>query len=114
MIPADITLEVYQGDSYAWEFTLWHDTERGEPVDLTDVTPKAEIRDRPGGTLMIELPLTVQLPNVIEATLSSDDSQKLTRRNGVWDLKLTRADDDLVATVIAGHVFIRHGVTDLE
>jgi len=109
--PANVTLSVYRGDSASWEFALWHDTGRTLPVDLTGVTPKAEIRDRHGGTLMLELPLTVTLPNVIEAGLSSDDSNKLTRHKGVWDLQLT-LPDSTVATVIAGAVFITPSVTD--
>lgn len=111
MRPASVDLSIYRGDSSSWEFILWHDDERSEPVDLTGVTPKAEIRDRAGGTLMLELPLRVTLPNVIEADLSPEDSQKLTRRIGVWDLQLT-LPDDWVATVISGHVFVRASVTD--
>jgi hypothetical protein len=111
VIPASFSLQVYRGDSFSWEFVLWHDADRTQPVNLTGVTPKAEIRDRHGGTLMLELPLTVTLPNVIEADLSPDDSQKLTRHKGVWDLQLT-LPDDTVATVIAGHVFIKPSVTD--
>lgn len=111
MTPARFSLDVYRGDTASWEFILWHDADRTQPIDLTGVTPKAEIRDRPGGTLMLELPLTITLPNVIEADLSRDDSLKLTRHKGVWDLQLT-LPDDRVATVIAGHVFIKASVTD--
>ena len=109
--PANVTLQVYRGDTASWEFTLWHDTDRTQPVDLTGVVPKAEIRDRHGGALMLELPLTVTLPNVIEADLSSDDSNRLTRHKGVWDLQLT-LPDATVATVIAGSVYITPSVTD--
>lgn len=111
MNPVNFALKVYQGDTYAWGFTLWQDRARTVPVDLTDVTPKAEIRDRSGGALMLALPLTVTLPNVIVADLSRDDSLKLTRRSGVWDLQLT-LDDGTVSTVVAGNVFITPSVTD--
>lgn len=111
MLPANVPLSVYRGDSYSWSFRLWADRERTQPVDLTGATPKAEIRDRAGGTLMLPLPLTVELPNVIVADLSPADGKKLTRHKGVWDLQLTLADGT-VTTVIAGDVFVRASVTD--
>jgi hypothetical protein len=111
MNPATFPLKVYQGDTYSWSFALWQDRDRTTPVDLTGVTPKAEIRDRPGGPLVLALPLTITLPNVIVADLSRDDSLRLERRNGVWDLQLT-LDDGTVSTVVAGHVVVTASVTD--
>src|SRR5215472_13165087 len=111
MTPVHVPLSVYRGDTYSWSFAFWMDTDRSQPVDLTGATPKAEIRDRPGGTLMLELPLTVTLPNIIVADLSSDDSLKLTRHTNAWDLQLTLADGS-VATVIAGSVFVTQSTTD--
>jgi len=111
MTPATFALKIYKGDTYSWSFTLWQDRARNTPVDLTGVTPKAEIRDRPGGALALALPVTITLPNVIVADLSRDDSLRLERRNGVWDLQLT-LDDGTVATVVAGHVFVTASVTD--
>ena len=111
MLPANVPLQVYRGDTYSWSFRLWVDRERTQPIDLTGVTPKAEIRDRAGGTLMLELPLKVELPNVIEADLSPEDGKKLTRHKGVWDMQLTLADGT-VTTIIAGDVFVKSAVTD--
>lgn len=111
MTPANFALTVYQGDTYSWDFTLWQDRARTVPVDLDGVTPKAEIRDRSGGNLMLALPLTITLPNVITAALARDDSLKLNRRTGVWDLQLT-LDDGAVTTIVAGNVFVTPAVTD--
>lgn len=111
MNPATFPLKIYQGDTYAWDFTLWQDRARSVPVDLEGVTPKAEIRDRAGGDLVLTLPLTITLPNVITADLSRDDSLRLNRRNGVWDLQLT-LDDGTVSTVVAGQVAVTPCVTD--
>jgi hypothetical protein len=109
--PARFNLSVYRGDTYSWRFVLWQDRARTIPVDLDGITPKAEIRDRPGGAVMVDLPLDIELPNIIVAKLSADDGKKLTR-NGVWDLQLTINAASVVATVIAGHVFVRAQVTD--
>jgi hypothetical protein len=108
---AHVPLTIYQGDTYEWTFTLWADPARTVPVDLTGVDAKAEIRDRPGGALLIDLPLTVTLPNVIAAELKRDDSLKLTRRTARWDLQLTLADKS-VTTIIAGHVYVTLAVTE--
>lgn len=105
------SLVVYQGDSASWAFKFWQDRERTIPVDLTDVTAKAEIRDRPGGNLMLPLPLTITPPNLVVAALTSTDSRKLTRRNGVWDMQFTLADGT-VSTVVSGHVHVTPDVTD--
>jgi hypothetical protein len=111
MMPVNFALEVYRGDSYSWRFALWVDSDRTQPVDLTGVMPKAEIRDRAGGTLMLALPLTVTLPNIIVADLSPADCQKLTRASGTWDMQLT-FPDGTVATVVAGKVFVTLSTTD--
>jgi hypothetical protein len=111
MTPATFPLKVYQGDTYSWSFALWQDRARTLPVDLTGVTAKAEIRDRPGGPLVLPLPLSITLPNMIVADLSRDDSLRLERRNGVWDLQLT-LDDGTVTTIVSGHVLVTASVTD--
>jgi hypothetical protein len=111
MIPAVFNLKLYRGDTASWVFTLWQDRKRTQPVDLTGVEPKSEIRERHGGALILALPLKTTLPNIIEADLSRDDSQKLTRRSAVWDLQLTLGDGT-VATVVSGHVFVTPSVTE--
>lgn len=111
MRPATFALNVYQGDTYTWVFTLWKDRARTEPVDLTGTTPKAEIRDRAGGRLMLNIPLNVQLPNVIEAVLNREDSMKLDRHVGKWDLQLT-LEGGAVATIVRGNVNVMPAITE--
>ena len=68
-MPGAYDLEVYRGDTYEWIFTLWANTARTDPVDLTGATVAAEIRDRPAGTAIVPLTTTVTLPNIIKARL---------------------------------------------
>lgn len=110
-LPVNFNLAVYQGDTYAWTFRLWVDRDRTTPLDLTDVTAKAEIRDRPGGTLLLALSPTITLPNEIVLDLNREDSMKLTRRNARWDLQLT-LDDGTVTTVVSGLVVVTLAVTE--
>ena len=109
MTPGKYTLTIYRGDSLKRTFILWTDTAKTEPLDLTDVTVKAEIRDKPGGTLQGELTCVVSLPNTIDASMTATETATLT--NGAWDLQLTYLNGD-VATVLAGLVNVTADVTD--
>lgn len=110
-LPVNFPLSVYQGDTYEWTFRLWADRARSTPIDLTGAEAKAEIRDRPGGRLLLALSPTVTMPNEIAVDLTREDSLKLTRRNARWDLQLT-LDDGTVTTVVAGHVVVTLAVTE--
>jgi hypothetical protein len=109
MTPGQYALSIYRGDTCRWQFRLWSDTAKTVPVDLTGVIAKAEIRDKPAGTVKGQLVCVVTTPNIIDASLDSEASQALT--NGVWDLQLTYASGD-VSTVLAGAVKCTSDVTD--
>lgn len=109
MLPADYTLELYHGDSGHWRMRFI--TADGGPYDLTGVTPKAEIRDRPGGTHITPMECTVTLPNTIDMVLLAADSEKLLIQKGAWDLQLTY-DSGEVLTPIGGEVTVMADVTD--
>ena len=108
MQPANLPLEIYRGDSQRLRVKLFD--QQQNPIDLTDVTPRAEIRDRPAGTQITILTCTVELPNIIEVYLSATSSRKLPS-NGVWDLQLNYASGE-VKTALAGQVLVTPDVTD--
>ena len=110
MTPGKYTLAIYRGDSYRWQFKLWTDTAKTQPVDLTDVMVKAEIRDKAAGKVLGALTCVVTLPNIIDASLEAAGSAAL-NTSGVWDLQLTYPGGD-VSTVLAGSVFLTMDVTD--
>jgi len=109
--PGTYSLTVYRGDSYRWQFKLWADVEKTDPVDLTGVTAKAEIRDKPGGKRVTPLACQVTLPNVIDASLSAVASAALLAGKATWDLQLTYTGGD-VSTVLSGPVVVTADVTD--
>lgn len=110
MMPANLPLQIYRGDTARWQFKLWANTDKTDPVDLTNVTPKAEIRDKPSGTKISELNCDVQLPNIINATLDPATSRSLPAK-GYWDLQLTYTSGD-INTVLAGAVTVTPDITD--
>jgi len=110
MTPAVYSLAVYRGDSYHWSFRCWQDAAKTVPSDLTGVVPKAEIRDAPGGTVVLTLAVALTLPNIIDISLSATAS-KTFPPTGVWDLQLTYPSGD-VRTVVAGTTSMTPDVTD--
>jgi hypothetical protein len=110
MTPGKYSLAIYRGDSYSWQFKLWQDAAKTQPVDLTGVTVKSEIRDKPAGVVLGTLTCAVTMPNIIDASLTAADTTAITT-SGVWDLQLTYADGE-VSTVLAGAATLTMDVTD--
>jgi hypothetical protein len=110
MPPGKYDLSLYRGDTGEWRFVLWEDPEMTIPVDLTGVMAKSEIRDKSGGTLIVDLGCTVIPPNSVDVVLAAADSLECPSK-GVWDLQLTYADSS-VHTVIGGDVTTTADVTD--
>lgn len=111
MTPGDYDLDLYRGDSYRWQFQLWADAGKTQPVDLTGCTVKAEIRDKPRGTVSAVITTAVDTtPGVITASLSATTTAGLIP-SGAWDLQVTYPDGE-VRTVLAGKVTVTDDVTD--
>jgi hypothetical protein len=108
MQPATLPLDIYRGDSWRMRVTLLDQNQ--QPIDLTNVIAKSEIRDRPAGTTVVPITCTITLPNIIDLFLAGQDSQKLPP-NAVWDLQLSYGSGD-VATPLAGQVTVTADVTD--
>lgn len=111
MTPGVYALDLYRGDTYRWQFTLWSDADKTVPVDLTDVIPKAQIRDKPAGKLLATIDCVVTLPNIIMSTLTAPECAKLTGKTAAWDLQLEWPNTD-ITTLLAGPVAITIDVTD--
>jgi hypothetical protein len=117
MKPGKYDLDLYRGDTYAWRFVLYEDDDPTQPpvdpVDLTGVTVKAEMRTAPGGTLLTTMDTTVEAPNAILMKLTTDLWAGITAPTAAWDLQLTYPDADAsIVTVLAGRVTVTPDVTD--
>jgi hypothetical protein len=113
MLPAAYHLELYRGDTFVRKFKLWADPGKTQPVDLTDVAVKSEIRDKSAGVLIV--PLTcdvVQPPTLGEIDVSLDMTLWPTvPAIGFWDLQLTNLNG-VVWTAVAGKVNVTGDITD--
>jgi len=110
MQPAKLDLDLYRGDSWRMRVKLY--AQGMVPLDLTDVTAKSEIRNKPLGDTIIPLDCVITLPNVVELTLSTVNSFKLTTSCSVWDLQLTFLSSNEIKTPLAGQVSVTPDVTD--
>jgi hypothetical protein len=108
--PGNLPLSLYKGDTYHWRFQLWTDAEKTQMADLTGVTVKAQIRDKPGGVKTTDLVCTIEPPNSILMDLMSEQWLTMVPSKGVWDMQLTYLSGD-VSTVMAGSVVIVSDVT---
>jgi len=107
---AEFDLDIYRGDTYRWQFTLWQDLAKTIPVDLTGAAAASQIRDRPQGTQIANMSCVITPPNTVAVTLSSATSHTLPVK-GAWDLELTYASGD-VQTPVGGNVSVTPDVTN--
>jgi len=109
--PGNYALALYRGDSYTWQFVLWEDDAHTIESDLTGVVAAAQIRDKPGGAIVLSMTCDITLPNIIDLTLPAAAwSPSSPKGNAAWDLQLTY-DDDQVITILAGAAVITVDVT---
>ncbi|OYD64834.1 UNVERIFIED_ORG: hypothetical protein BDU10_7455 [Burkholderia sp. CF145] len=111
MKPGNYPLDIYRGDTYRWQFTLWSDADKTQPVDLTGVIARSQIRDKPAGKLLANIDCAITMPNVILATLTADECAKLSGSTCAWDLQLEWPNTD-ITTLLAGAVALTIDVTD--
>jgi hypothetical protein len=113
MIPADFNLALYRGDTGRWQFKLWADANKTQPVDLTGVSVEAMIRDTlPTGRVAMQMDCTITVPNIIDMVLTSLESTNLPAK-GFWDLQLTYPSGDVV-TPLKGTVLVTQDVTHAD
>lgn len=105
MFPGVYPLQVYCGDTQTWQFVLWQDAAKTVPLDLTGATASSQIRVRPEGALLVDMSpsITIALPNTINMTITSEQSESLPQGIWAWDLQVTFAAGN-VQTVLAGPV----------
>lgn len=110
MIPGDHNLDLYRGDTGRWQFKLWSDTAKTDPVDLTGCTVTAMIRDKiPSSTFQMEMDCVLTTPNIIDMELTALASRDLPA-TGVWDIQITWANGD-ISTILKGTVKVTNDVT---
>jgi len=112
MPPGAYNLSLYQGDTHHWTFTLWLDSKKTQPANLSGATAKSQIKDKAGGSTLASLTCAVVQPNTVNITFPSSlwSGWPANRNSGVWDLQITYASGD-IQTVVAGTITSTQDVT---
>ena len=106
--PARLDLKFVSGDSFSR--TILIKDENG-PIDLTGLTGRAQIRDRPNGTLLAEFTVTIPTPLTGEVVFSLTTAQtRALPGKGVWDLELDGGLNN-THTIVTGAVCVIPDVT---
>jgi hypothetical protein len=109
-MPTQKNLTLYQGDNFQLLFRLKDDD--GVYLDLTGCTPKSQVKDSVGGTLIVEFvaDLADQTTTPGGVLLSLDHTAATGVANGVWDFQVTYPDGS-VYTYLYGTVTVTGEVT---
>lgn len=106
--PVDLT--IMRGDDYRIVVNV---TDGTDPIDLTDYTATAQIRDSlsASAALLAEFDVTItdEAGGVVELVLSHTDTATLAK--GYWDLQIVAPTTDWTTTVVGGAVTITPDVT---
>ncbi len=111
--PVRLDIKFQAGDSFARSFAVQEAD--GSATDLTGLTPRAQIRSRPGGPLLATLATGfVGDPalGVVSYALSTTQTRSLAASNPgmVWDLELDGGTTN-TTTVVRGTVTVCPDVT---
>lgn len=110
MTPGRYSLTIYRGDTYHWQVRVWSDAAKTVPVDLSNTSAMAQIRDQPLGEAVVAMTCQVTPPNLIDINLNATSSSNVPS-NGVWDLQLTYHSNGAVTTLLAGQVNVTADVS---
>lgn len=91
---ATINLIISQGADNEYIFRYSREVEGVlTPVDLTNYTARAQIRNKPGGTLYLDITdITMTSDGIIRIRIphgATEAVEWFTRKSGVWDMELT-------------------------
>lgn len=107
---------VYRGDTFYAELTLWEDAGRTIPWDLVDATLMAEVRTGTGKPIMATFVCDlITDPNVVSLTLTPAVTATLpaTGADPFWDLQATwPAATPIVHTLVRGTIHVEGDITD--
>lgn len=106
-VTQDLTL--YHNDSASWQVVVWEDAGHSVPFDLTGTTVTCEIRDSPGGSLIVPLTSVVHDTNIVDVTLPMAQWPRMPL-SGVWSMRMTDTGGE-VRTMVTGRVTVTMDVT---
>jgi hypothetical protein len=109
VLPQVVHISFYQGDDFLLDVAVT-DPEDGSPIDVSGMTPKAQIRHTAADpTVLAEFAIdsTDAATGLLHLSISSTVTTALPE-TGIWDVQLTSPK---VSTIAAGNVLCTRQVT---
>ena len=111
----DYDMDVYQGED--WECAMTYTDDSGVAVDLSGYTGKMEIREKPGGSIMITLAsgsgITLNASGEIGLELTHAQTAALDSTQARYDLKLMHTSGSTITPLIKGNFNVTRQITEL-
>jgi hypothetical protein len=108
-MPNNVDIKIYKGDYYEWTISLQDSV--GKNVDISQDTPKAQLRESYASEIAIDLDCSVDADGDILVYLSSAISSTLDpNKDYIWDLQTTNYKGD-TKTWVTGDVDVQNEVT---
>jgi hypothetical protein len=108
-MPNNVDIKIYKGDYYEWFISLQDSL--GNGVDISQDTPKAQLRETYEASNAVELDCQVDVDGDIRVYLSSAVSSTLDpTKDYIWDLQTTNYRGD-TKTWVTGDVDVQNEVT---
>lgn len=116
-IPVGLVYDIvlYQGRTFEQEF-LVREADESTPVPLTGYSGFAEMRTRPGGTVLMEFEVLVNAATGSVVMRASADLTDTVTKGGSYDLALVKTDGatPLVIAFAQGKVTLDKEVTSVD
>ena len=110
-----VPLVIEQGSTYEMSFVWANDAAGTEPIDLTGVSMRMQVRQKQQGTVLVDItsPTDIALGGLtgtVEVTISDEVTSLLPLKKCVYDME-AEMPDGKVYRVIEGTVTVRPNIT---
>lgn len=113
MIPASLDLVIYRQVTFSLGINCLD--ANGNPVNITGWTPFAQVRDKPGGRLVIDLQPTISnaVTGSVLIALTADQTEALDHGTYQWDFQMQQpTSGPILGPFLAGQFIVKDSVTN--
>jgi hypothetical protein len=114
--PGKCDIDIYQGDLFSLELTLYQDEEMTTPVDLSGLSASGSLKAKASqGTPDAEFTCEVDVgAGVVTVSIPPDVTAGLSPRKYHYDLQLSNGAGTDVTTILAGFASVIREITVAE
>jgi hypothetical protein len=112
----DQDIDIYQGQDWSW--TVIYSDDADVPVDLSGYTAKLEVRESPGGNLLLAMEtggggITLNASGEIDLVLTDTQTAAIDCTKARYDLKIKQTSDGSITPILKGNFNVTRQITEL-